>query len=199
MKYPLRIALPLAVLLLGACEATRPSKTATEEPEPVRQRESGAYDVESEGTFPPLDEPAPQADVPVEAPPEVEVGLAPVEEVDLMEPPRAEDDSVSTASGAMAAGNAEGGEYRLGFRVQVLASGELERARAMQAELERAFDEACHIEYEDSLYKVRLGDFISRDEALSCISRLKENGYHECWIVSTTVNTSEHTRSDIED
>ena len=45
---------------------------------------------------------------------------------------------------------------------------------------------AVYIDYEDGLYKVRVGDFATRSAASEARARLSAD-YPECWIVRTTV------------
>jgi len=76
--------------------------------------------------------------------------------------------------------------YNVGYRIQVFASKDLKRAEEVKNEAERVTSLPAYIEFEDGLYKVRLGNFPLRDEAIRARDLLKEH-YRDCWIVQTTV------------
>jgi len=76
--------------------------------------------------------------------------------------------------------------YTVGYRIQVFASKDLKRAEKVKNEAERATSLTAYIEFEDGLYKVRLGNFLLRDEAIRARDLLREH-YKDCWIVQTTV------------
>jgi septal ring-binding cell division protein DamX len=77
--------------------------------------------------------------------------------------------------------------YGIGYRVQILASGERGAAESLKAKAEGEIAMPVYIEFEDGYYKVRVGDFATRDEAAAARSRLSEL-YPDCWIVSTTIH-----------
>lgn len=79
-----------------------------------------------------------------------------------------------------------GAGYGLGFRIQVFASGELEKARLFKEKANGETGLPAYIDFEGGLYKVRIGDFGSRDEAATARARLV-GLYPDCWIVKTTV------------
>jgi hypothetical protein len=84
----------------------------------------------------------------------------------------------------------ESSAYGIGFRVQVFATADLEKAKAFKERAGRDSGLPAHIEFEGGLYKVRVGDFASREEAAAARARLVEL-YPDCWIVSTTVRKTE--------
>ncbi len=76
--------------------------------------------------------------------------------------------------------------FGIGYRIQVFASSELESAERMKAKVGSETNLPVYIEYEGGYYKVRLGDFMTREEAAverANISTL----YPDCWIVGTTI------------
>ncbi len=77
-------------------------------------------------------------------------------------------------------------DYSLGFRVQVFASGELEKAEVIKEKVIGESGLEAYIEYEGGLYKVRVGDFSSREAAARARFSLVEM-YPDCWIVRTTI------------
>lgn len=79
-----------------------------------------------------------------------------------------------------------------GFRVQLFATGDIEKAtlQKKEAEYEFASDSiVVYIEFASPLYKVRAGDCRSRDEALQLLNLAKQKGYPTSFIVKTKVNT----------
>lgn len=78
--------------------------------------------------------------------------------------------------------------YGIGYRVQVFAAAELEAARELKKKVMAGTGLAAYIEYENGLYKVRAGDFATRDEAAAARAALSGE-YPGCWIVQTTIET----------
>ncbi len=76
--------------------------------------------------------------------------------------------------------------YGIGFRIQLLASADLNKARELKKIVMAGTGLAVYIEFEDGLYKVRAGDFPTRDEAAGVRTGLAES-YPDCWIVQTTI------------
>ncbi len=76
--------------------------------------------------------------------------------------------------------------YGIGYRVQIFASNERSVAENLKTKAEVETALPVYIEYENGYYKVRVGDFASREEAAAARARLSEL-YPDCWIVSTTI------------
>jgi len=76
--------------------------------------------------------------------------------------------------------------HGLGYRVQIFASGDLEKAREIKSKAQQKTSMKVYIEYENQMYKVRIGDFDTRDEAAAMRQRLK-SFYPDCWITETTI------------
>ncbi len=79
-----------------------------------------------------------------------------------------------------------------GFRVQLFATSDIEKAtlQKKEAEYEFATDSVVvYIEFDSPLYKVRAGDCKSRDEALQLLALAKQKGYPTSFVVKTKVNT----------
>ncbi len=77
--------------------------------------------------------------------------------------------------------------HDLGYRIQVFALGELSKAKSMTDAVTAQTGYAAYIEYEGGLYKVRVGDFPSREAAAEARAKLVEL-YPDCWIVQTTIH-----------
>jgi hypothetical protein len=113
---------------------------------------------------------------------EVEDTDTPEEIEELIEP--LETDTIQVEE--VAVKEAAGYGYGLGFRIQVFASGELEKAKLFKEKAQSETGLPAYIDFEGGLYKVRIGDFGSRDEAATARTRLTDL-YPDCWIVKTTI------------
>jgi hypothetical protein len=76
--------------------------------------------------------------------------------------------------------------FGIGYRIQVFASRELDSAERMKNKVAAETELSVYIEFEDGYYKVRIGDFLTREGAAAERSRMSEL-YPDCWIVSTTI------------
>ena len=77
-----------------------------------------------------------------------------------------------------------------GFRVQIIATQDLEKATLLEEEAKSQFSMNGHKTYlvfEAPLYKIRLGDFTSRNEADELKMQAINYGYREAFIVRTKV------------
>ncbi len=62
----------------------------------------------------------------------------------------------------------------------------LEKAKELKKNLMAGTGLAVYIEFEGGMYKVRVGDFLSREEASQARETLLKE-YPDCWIVSATI------------
>ncbi len=79
-----------------------------------------------------------------------------------------------------------------GFRVQLFATRDRQRAMVEKKEAEYVFAEdsvAVYIEFDAPMYKVRIGDCIQRGCAEELRQKARRKGYPTAWIVKTRVNT----------
>ncbi len=76
---------------------------------------------------------------------------------------------------------------RPGYRVQLFATTDAALAEARATELRELFEEAIYVEAEGPLYKVRVGDCGSRDEAAELRRRALGLGLEDAFIVDTRV------------
>ena len=106
----------------------------------------------------------------------------PAQLIERMEPARL--DSISVTD--VAVEEAPKQRYDVGYRIQVFASGDRAAAEKIRERIVAETAMSAYIEYEDGLYKVRVGDFAERKDAAQ--ARLKLAGaYPGSWIVRTTV------------
>jgi len=80
-----------------------------------------------------------------------------------------------------------------GFRVQIIATQNLEKATLLEEEAKSQFAMSGHKTYlifEAPLYKIRLGDFTTRNQADELKIQALRYGYREAFIVRTKVTIS---------
>jgi cell division septation protein DedD len=73
-----------------------------------------------------------------------------------------------------------------GWRVQIFASSSMVSADELAATARRTFTEPVYVEYEPPLYKVRVGDFLTKDDARHMMNRAKAEDF-DAWIVESLV------------
>ncbi|KPJ61370.1 MAG: hypothetical protein AMJ46_01340 [Latescibacteria bacterium DG_63] len=78
-------------------------------------------------------------------------------------------------------------EIESGYRVQIFASSSLERAEEVASEARAVFTERVYVEYSVPLYKVRVGDFLYKEEALQFRQRAIEAGYEGAWVAEAII------------
>jgi cell division septation protein DedD len=81
----------------------------------------------------------------------------------------------------------EEADVEAGYRVQIFASSSLERAEEVAGEARVVFAEPVYVEYSVPLYKVRVGDFASKEEALQFRQRAIEMGYEGAWVTEAII------------
>ncbi len=75
----------------------------------------------------------------------------------------------------------------LGFRVQIFASNTEENASRVAADARAVFTDQVYIEYVAPYYKVRVGDYLTREEIESLKNKALSLGYRGAFIVETMV------------
>jgi|GEM_PF-1502731 len=79
--------------------------------------------------------------------------------------------------------------YAYGFRVQIYATRDVEKARRVAESAKSLFGEQTYIEFQEPLYKVRLGDYRRREGAKIMRHRVASSGFEDAWIIQTTIRT----------
>jgi len=74
-----------------------------------------------------------------------------------------------------------------GFRVQVLASKSMIKADSLTFILNSALKDSTYVIYETTNYKVRVGDYIVREDAEKMRGKLNKLGYKSAWIIRTKI------------
>ena len=161
--------------LMGCATTTKQQATRAADDKPYR--------LESEGQVPPPKSTAIRKEVdrvdvfeetPVEESVFVMEGVETVEELTITENMS---DSIETGPG---------------YRVQVFASGERDAARTFEMEVEVRMGVATYLEHLDGMYKVRVGDCRTREQAEELRDQCRRAGYTDAWIVSTDIKWPEN-------
>jgi len=77
-----------------------------------------------------------------------------------------------------------------GFRIQLFSTKDIEnatRAKNIAAEQFSDLNEQIYLEFDSPYYKVRLGDFKTREESERVRDIVRSRGYPKAWIVKTKV------------
>ena len=74
-----------------------------------------------------------------------------------------------------------------GYRVQLLATRSEEEARAMVRNAVISFSEQVYREFDNPYYKIRVGDFKSRYDAVMLQEKALQMGFSEAWVVRSMV------------
>jgi hypothetical protein len=74
-----------------------------------------------------------------------------------------------------------------GYRVQLYAGREQGVARKVETAAKESLNLPVYLLYEAPQYKVRIGNFATREEAAQICSRLRREGFPDAWVVRSTV------------
>jgi hypothetical protein len=167
----LAVLVVLLAMVIAACGTTK-----TDAPEKATKAEP--YKFEEEGDIPPLEE----ADVVTEA----DVEEIPVDQDEIVGenvvPPK---DTTKVAGGGPAGvAGKDGGVAIPVYRVQILATTSEQSAQDAKKRVEKRLNFAAYISFEDGMYKVRVGDAATREEANKIRERCRAGGYSDAWIVT---------------
>ncbi|MFC1541135.1 SPOR domain-containing protein [Candidatus Latescibacterota bacterium] len=76
-----------------------------------------------------------------------------------------------------------------GYRVQIGAFESSENANKLAESARSKIEYPVYVEYLPPLYRVRVGDFVQRSDAETCVESLKNNGFKDSRFVYTNINT----------
>jgi hypothetical protein len=79
------------------------------------------------------------------------------------------------------------GEMVKGFRIQLMATTNLNQATEIKKNAMVKLQGKIYLAFEAPQYKIRVGDFLSRDEAKSALADIVKYGYLDAWIVPCQV------------
>jgi len=74
-----------------------------------------------------------------------------------------------------------------GFRVQIFATQDRNKAENIKKDLETVISESVYIIFEAPNYKVRIGNFLDRDSAEKLRQELVKKNFPSSWIVRTRI------------
>lgn len=74
-----------------------------------------------------------------------------------------------------------------GFRVQVLASNSMTKADSLSIILNSTLEDSVYVVYETPNYKVRIGDYVVREDADKMRQNLHKMGYRSAWVIRTRI------------
>jgi hypothetical protein len=164
-----------AVIALGnwACSPAKTVKTQ-------KATSDRPYNLEDEGKIPP-----PEAqDRPIEA----DVEEIPLEDEDVVgenvAAPKDTTKTGQTGSGPAGVAGKEGGFAIPVFRVQILATSSEQSAQEAKNRAENRLGFPAYVTLVDGMYKVRVGDCTTREEADKVRERCRAAGYTDAWIVT---------------
>ncbi len=159
--------------LLAGCASNPPSGTRPARPADVeRASEKQPYDFRSEGKIPPL-QPGDAANEPDIQ--EIGVSENRIDVADADAPPvvaPTEPTPVETLAD--------------GFRVQVFATADRAIADSEAQLAGGRFGAPAYVDLDGGMYKVRVGDFVTRAEADKALAAIRRN-YADAWVVATKI------------
>jgi hypothetical protein len=84
------------------------------------------------------------------------------------------------------------GSIANGYRIQLYSGSDKSAARRFENTAMSTIAHPVYLTYEAPQYKVRIGNFVSRDEALILCDQLKKTGFPEAWVVRSTIKLGQH-------
>jgi cell division septation protein DedD len=173
---PKRSPIDWLLIIVALCAVTATSCAPASQQRAKRGTQSNPYDFEKEGQIPPA-----PANVKEEADvEEMPVTADTIEVEDAEAPP-------DTAARPSTPPAATPTKTVGGFRVQVFASQSQDVAEAARRTAQARLGIPAYIELADSLYKVRVGDCRTREEAEVVLKTCRSVFYKDAWIVETQV------------
>ena len=77
-----------------------------------------------------------------------------------------------------------------GYRLQIFESSSVEETNRTLRKFERSLKDSIYMVFEAPLYKLRLGNFITKKEAEKQKENLNKKGYKNIWIVRSRIEQS---------
>ena len=77
-----------------------------------------------------------------------------------------------------------------GYRLQIFESSSVEETNRTLRKFERSLKDSVYMVFEAPLYKLRLGNFVTKKEAEKQKENLKKKGYKNIWIVRSRIKQS---------
>jgi hypothetical protein len=83
------------------------------------------------------------------------------------------------------------------YRVQIFTSRLYAEAARERQLAEEIFNLPIHLDYEVPYYKLRVGNFLARDEAENMLSEIKTIGYRNAWVARVVLRIREAPESEL--
>ena len=77
-----------------------------------------------------------------------------------------------------------------GYRLQIFESSSVEETNRTLRKFERSLKDSIYMVFEAPLYKLRLGNFVTKKEAEKQKENLNKKGYKNIWIVRSRIEQS---------
>ena len=77
-----------------------------------------------------------------------------------------------------------------GYRLQIFESSSVEDANRTLRKFQRSLKDSVYMVFEAPLYKLRLGNFVTKKEAEKQKENLNKKGYKNIWIVRSRIEQS---------
>ncbi len=77
-----------------------------------------------------------------------------------------------------------------GYRLQIFESSSVEETNRTLQKFERSLKDSVYMVFEAPLYKLRLGNFVTKKEAEKQKTNLNKKGYKNIWIVRSRIEQS---------
>ena len=77
-----------------------------------------------------------------------------------------------------------------GYRLQIFESSSVEETNRTLQKFERSLKDSIYMVFEAPLYKLRLGNFVTKKEAEKQKENLNKKGYKNIWIVRSRIEQS---------
>ena len=77
-----------------------------------------------------------------------------------------------------------------GYRLQIFESSSVEETNRTLRKFERSLKDSIYMVFEAPLYKLRLGNFVTKKEAEEQKATLNKKGYKNIWIVRSRIEQS---------
>lgn len=78
-------------------------------------------------------------------------------------------------------------EIAQGFRIQVFASPSIDEATSMKNSVQLMVSDSVYVVYDPPVYKVRVGDYVSRLDANKMLSFMLDRGFPDAWVVADRI------------
>lgn len=79
-------------------------------------------------------------------------------------------------------------EVSQGYRVQIFSTSNIDEANAMRASVQQMLaSDTVYVVYDPPVYKVRVGDYVSRLEANRMLTFMLDRGFRDAWVVADRI------------